>query len=163
MIMATGSDTAVAGEPPRNEIAPSHGLERECRTYAEYLTGQPPNPYVVHKYLDFHQKFGVHAESPRFDRFLLSTSARGPFWARLADTYGSVWRKNSIVRSKIVLTLALLECTPPTFEMFDRVPAGGWMRAVLRLAIGASAYGLTLFISAAFFTLARLWLAVRER
>ena len=163
MITMMGSEQAVARELPIEELAPAPGLERECRSYAQYLTGQTPNQYVIDKYLDFHQKFGAHQRIQRFDLFLLRISARGPFCARLADSYASIWRKDSVLRKKVVLTLALLECTPPTFETLDHVPAGGWIGAVLRLGVGATSYALTALMAAAFFLPARLWMAVRER
>ena len=97
-------------------------LERECRTYTRYLIGQTPSEYVVEKYMDFHRKWDALAalKSDRFDQFLVGLSARRPFWARLADSYASRFRKDSAVRKKLVLTLALLECAPPSFEKLDR-------------------------------------------
>jgi hypothetical protein len=163
MIAATGSDTAAATESPVRDVAPASDLERECSSYALYLSGSAPTRYVVEKYLDFHQKFGVQEDLRGFDAFLLALSARGAFWARLADGYASVWRKDSILRKKIVLTLALLECAPPVFEMLDRVPGGGFAGAVLRLGMAAVGYVLTLVIATAVFTPARLWIAARER
>ena len=104
-------------------------LERECRSYTRYLTGQAPTRYVIEKYSDFHQKMGAAEGRDRFDCFLVRTSARGPLWARLADSYGSVWRKNSPVRKKLVLTLALLESASPELRRSGPVPgrrlAGG--------------------------------------
>jgi len=142
--------------PVAHERQPRPALERECESYTRYLSGRMPTPYVVEKYLDFHQKIGFPAERDRFDRFLVSFSACGPFRARLADSYASVFRKNSAVRKKLVVTLALLECAPPTFEELDRVPPAG---AVLRLAMGAMMYASTLLIAAAFLTPVRLWTA----
>src|ERR1043165_7161766 len=83
-------------------------LERECASYTQYLAGRAPPPYVVKKYLDSHQKIGPPMEIARFDAVLVSLSARGPMWARLADSYASVLRKDSAVRKKLVVTLALL-------------------------------------------------------
>jgi hypothetical protein len=133
-------------------------LERECRTYTRFLIGQAPTPYVLEHYLDFHQKSDVMeaVKSDRFDQFLVGVSARGPFWARLADSYASVFRKNSTVRKKLVLTLALLECAPPSFETLDRVDSGGALGAVIRLGWGAALYALTLIVSFVIFTPVRL-------
>src|ERR1035437_9355874 len=108
-------------------------LERECQSYTRYLIGQTPTPYVVEKYRDFHQKMGPVADGDRFERFLVSTSARGPVWARLTDSYASVWRKNSFVRKKLAVTLALLECASPGFEDLDRSPGGGWAGVLFQL------------------------------
>jgi hypothetical protein len=162
VITMMGTEPAVAPGLPKETLALDPGLERECRSYARYLIGQAPNQYVIDKYLDFHQKFGARQRIQRFDLFLLRVSARGPFCARLADSYASIWRKDSVLRKKVVLTLALLECAPPTFETLDHVPAGGWIGAVLRLGMGATGYALTVLMAAAFFMPARLWMAVRE-
>ena len=138
-------------------MSPTSDLERECRSYTRYLAGQTPSRYIIEKYLDFHQKIGFQGESDRFDRFLLKVSARGAFAARLADTYASVWNKKSPLRKKIVLTLALLECSPPTCEMLDRVPAGGTLVAGLRLAAAGICYAGCLLLATALFAPIRLW------
>jgi hypothetical protein len=163
MIAATRSERAGACESAANDPALASELERECCSYTLYLSGNAASPYVIEKYLDFHQKFGPQEDVRGVDSFLLSVSARGPFWARLADSYASFWRKDSVLRKKLVLTLALLECSPPVFEMLDRVPGGGLTGAMLRLAMAAMGYGAALVIATALFTPARLWLAARER
>lgn len=159
--MTSEMGTRTMEAPPLSaKAAPAAELERECLSYALYLTGRAPSRYVIEKYLDFHRKFG-HGEIAAFDRLLLSVSARGPFWTRLADSYGSVWRKESIVRQKLVVVLGLLECTPPTFETLDRVPGGGLAVAVLRMGLGAAAFVASLLIATLLFTPARLWLGAR--
>jgi hypothetical protein len=138
-------------------------LERECRTYARYLTGCPATPYVISKYLDFHLKIGNNPAGDRFDRLLLSVSARSSLWARLADSYATVWRKNSLLRKKLVLTLGLMECAPPAFERLDRVPPGGWFGTMVQLAVGASCYLCSLLAATVLFSPLRLWAAVVGR
>src|ERR1700730_1678960 len=98
-------------------------LERECLIYTQYLIGRMPSPYVVNRYLDFHHKSDAMTslEFDAFDQFLVSVSARAPFWASMADSYASVFRKDSVIRKKLVLTLALLECVAPSFEALDDV------------------------------------------
>ena len=137
-------------------------LERECRTYTKYLIGQAPTPYVIEHYLDFHEKSDVMGtpKFDRFDQFLVAVSARGPLWARLADSYASVFRKNSTVRKKLVLTLALLECAPPSFETLDRVDGAGQLGAIIRLGWAAAQYALTLVASFTIFTPVRLGIAL---
>jgi hypothetical protein len=127
------------------------------------LAGQPPSPYIIEKYQDFHQKIGLPGEGDRFDHFLVSLSSRGALWVRLTDSYASIWRRNSPLRRKLIVTLALLEAAPPTFEILDRVPAGGRIGAVVRLGAGALKYALTLFVAAALFTPIRLYMTARNR
>ena len=126
-------------------------LERECRSYARYLVGQAPTSYIEEKYADFHKHTDACNRAEGFDRLLVSISARGPFWARLADSYASVWRKNSTLRKKLVLTLALLECAPPTARYLDRHPGLGWAGTIVRLAAGACMYACSLAVSSALF------------
>ena len=139
------------------------GLERECRVFARYLTGREPSHYIIEKYLDFHQKIGVRGGGARFDGFLVSTAARGPYWTRLADSYGTLFRKNSVLREKLVVVLALAECAPPAFEDMDRVPGGGLAGASLRMAAGGLSYALALVIGTALFFPVRLWMSVGKR
>jgi hypothetical protein len=138
-------------------------LERECRSYTRYLAGCRPTPYVIAKYLDFHQKMGNGEGVDRFDRLLVSFSARGPLWARLADSYATIWRRNSLLRNKLVLTLGLLECSSPAFEKFDQCPSGGWIGTVFQLGFGAFGYACSLFAGMALFSPIRLWMAVVGR
>ena len=163
MISATGKAAAVASIELTQEPVLSPELERECRVYARYLSGQAPSRYLTEKYQDFHQKIGLPGKIGPFDRFLVSASARGPVWTRLADSYASICLKNSTLRQKLVLMLALLECAPPTFEKLDHVPAGGWTGAVLRLALSGAGYALTAAIAALLFTPVRVWMAARGR
>ena len=129
-------------------------LERECFTYTRYLIGGVPSQYVVNRYLDFHQKSdaitGVGFDA--FDQFLVGVSARGPFWASLADSYASVFRKDSAVRKKLVVTLALLECVAPSFEAIDAVEARSPMATSISLAWRAAKYAFLLGGSVVFFT-----------
>jgi hypothetical protein len=139
------------------------GLERECRVFARYLSGQEPSRYLIEKYLDFHQKIGVRGGTARFDRFLVSAAVRGPYWTRLADSYGTIFRRNSVLREKLVVVLALVECAPPAFETLDRVPPGGLMGAGFRMLLGGANYALALLIGSLLFSPVRLWMAAGKR
>lgn len=140
-------------------------LEGECRTYARYLTGKAPTQYVVEHYVDFHRKSDAMEalKFDHFDQFLVGVSARRPFWARLADSYASVFHKNSAVRKKLVVTLALLECAAPSFETLDRIEGGGPFGAAARLGLGVTRYALILVVSFAIFTPVRLGMALSSR
>ena len=133
-------------------------LERECHTYTEYLIGQSPSPYVVNRYLDFHQKSDAMSGSGSdpFDHFLVSVSARRPFWAGMADSYASVFRKDSVVRKKLVATLALLECAAPSFEALDEVEGLSFAATILQLSWRALRYALLLGASFVVFTPVRI-------
>ncbi len=133
-------------------------LERECHTYTQYLIGQSPSPYVVNRYLDFHQKSDAVRASgfDAFDRFLVSLSARRPFWAGMADSYASVFRKDSVVRKKLVVTLALLECAASSFEALDDVQGLSLAATIFQLSWRALRYSLLLGASVLVFTPVRI-------
>jgi hypothetical protein len=122
-------------------------LERECQTYVRYLCGRNPSSYITEKYLEFHQKHGAGLELDEFDLFLVRFSSRNSLCARLADSYARVFRKESAVRKKLILVLALLECAPDTFEALDRVPAGGFLGGVFLLAASSTKFILSLVAS----------------
>jgi hypothetical protein len=109
---------------------------------------------VVNRYLDFHQKSdamtGLGFDA--FDQFLVSVSARGPFWASMADSYACVFRKDSVVRKKLVVTLALLECVSPSFEALDEVDDRSAMAMPFSLAWQAAKYAFLLGTSVMVFT-----------
>ena len=139
-------------------------LERECRSYARYLIGQAPSAYVIAKYRDFHLESDAAAPAlDPFDHFLVRVSARGPFWARMADTYATRFRKNSAVHRKLVLMLALLECAPSSFEIVEHVQGGGLAGALVLLGWGAAWYAIVLIISVVIFTPVRLAMALSSR
>jgi hypothetical protein len=129
-------------------------LERECRTYARYLIGRDPDRYLTGKYIECHQSGRIPQPADRFERLLLAASRRGPFLARVADAYASRFLKYGVLRKKLVLTLALLECSPATFAALDEVAApglggtvvfGAWRVAVFAFAL---ALGLVVFVPA---------------
>ncbi len=97
----------------------SEQLDSECQTYCRYLTGQNPTSYIREKYHEYHQMSGAFSSLARFDRFLLSFSRRGTWMARIADGYSVRFLKQSAVRKKLVLMLALLECAPPSSSYLD--------------------------------------------
>ena len=139
-------------------------FELECRIYSQYLTGQAPDEYVIRKYAECHAKCGRLAESAdAFDRLLLDISLRGPFWTRLADTYASRFHKYSMLRKKLVLTLALLECSPVSFPYLDDVDRGGVLLSLVRLAWRAGAYAATLLLAILLFLPAKVWTAAFAR
>lgn len=101
-------------------------LIRECHVYTRYLAGMTPSPYIVEKYLDFHARHpGKTAPDSRFDGILLAVSRWHPWTAALADTYASRLARASALRRRLVVTLALLECAPPSFGHLDSPSANG--------------------------------------
>jgi hypothetical protein len=122
-------------------------LEQECRTFTQYLIGQTPDAYIIGKYLECHAAGRLAGPADAFDVFLTGIAARGPWRARLADIYASRFRKRSTLRKKLVLTLALLESSPATFEYLDGVDSVIFASLAWRAAVYAAALpiAMTLF------------------
>jgi hypothetical protein len=139
-------------------------LEQECSAYVRYLIGRPPDAYVVRKYLEYHEQWGAKVRpAEAFDRWITDTSARGPLWARLADVYAGRFHRSAAVRKKLVLTLALLECAPASFESLDAVGRGGLAAALLRLAWRAGVFAASLPLAMLLFLPVQAWIAVFVR
>jgi len=134
----------------------SASLERECRTYARYLIGREPDDYVIRKYIECHQTGRIPEPADGFERFLIASSVRGPFLARMADAYASRLLKYGALRKKLVLVLALLECSRGGFETLDRTSAGGFAGTALQGAWRVFVFMLTLALGLALFVPARL-------
>ena len=139
-------------------------IERECRTFVHYLIGRDPEPYVIAKYVDYHSQHGARvAPADPFERFLLDISVCGSFWTRLADTYASRFHKHASLRKKLVLTLALLECSPASFDTLDRATARGVVSACARLAWSVTAYVTSLLAALLLFLPVRMWKSAMAR
>jgi hypothetical protein len=95
----------------------------ECEALCRYLSGRPPTDYVRAQYLAAHQRSGVveDAKESQTDALLVRFARRGPRGAALADAYAGLFARQSVVRRKIVLLLAILESAAPTSEWVDSV------------------------------------------
>lgn len=106
-------------------------LERECDVFARYLTGSGGSDYLWRKYREAHERGVLGAGSSAFDRSLVAVARRGTWWARLADAHARHFAPAGLLRKKLVLVLALLECREP--ERVDgpvsRSPVGFCLRA----------------------------------
>jgi hypothetical protein len=123
--------------------------ERECRVYSRYLIGQDPTDYVLRKYEEFHQRSPRITAKGAFDRALVAVSRWSPLAARAADIYASRFAKDSALRRKLVLTLALLECSPPSFERLDAPDPGGLAALCLRWSYAGARFALLLLVAVA--------------
>lgn len=125
---------------------PDDRLARECEVYSRYLLGRPPSDYAVRKYVAYHQQPESRTGDAvnAFDRLLLRCSRRSPILTSLVDSYASRFFKSSVVRRKIVLTLAILECSPPACELVDATDRGPLAAIYLRFVGRLACYAGTL-------------------
>lgn len=109
-------------------------IERECEVLTRYLVGHQPGPYVVEKYVEAHRITDSYSDAGGFGRMLTRIARTHPSLARSADAYARLFAPRSLLRRKLVLLLAILETSAPTYALLDRVDAVSKPRLVLRLA-----------------------------
>jgi hypothetical protein len=92
-------------------------LEREARVFGRYLAGETPPDHLVGKYVDFHGRADISAGrgESRFDRFLTAFARTGTVPARICDVWSAFLRRDAVLRRKLVLAVALLECVLALF------------------------------------------------
>jgi len=107
-------------------------LAFEHQRFARHLAAVSATPYQVEKYVDFHR---TRALTPRssFDAFLLALARSGVIGLVLADAYSGTLYRVCVLRAKLMLTLAILECSAPSFSALDAPDPGGRM-TYLRMA-----------------------------
>jgi hypothetical protein len=115
--------------PPLVQLAANHPvdvprLSHEFHRLARYVAGIRPTEYQTGKYVDFHRRRGL-APRHAFDRLLFGLSRGGWLGIALADAYTGTLCRASLVRQKLMLTLAILESSAPSFETLDEPDPGG--------------------------------------
>jgi hypothetical protein len=134
------------------EVAISeYPLARECSVFTEYLLGCAATSYVVRKYSDAHQISEVFETGNRFD-FLLLRIARADWrMAKVADSYSRVFAPQTLLRKKLVLLLAILETSSPSYRLIDTVEGGSKLLLWIRLAGRGAVSVLSLLLGIAMF------------
>lgn len=133
-------------------------LRAEFRLLARHLVRAGGTPYLENRYVEAHRKLGLQPTSA-FDRWLLTVARSGFVGVWLADAYTGLLGRMSTLRSKLVLTLALLECAPPSFVELDRPARGGVWMALLVTAMRGVEFSFAFLFGALVFAPAQLWFA----
>jgi len=101
-------------------------LARECETFCRYLIRNQPTDYVVRKYQEYHStKIQLFEAVSLFDRSVLKFARLHPATTLLVDAYCRWFCRHSVLRRKLFLTLAILECCAPSYREIDSVVTGG--------------------------------------
>ena len=137
-------------------------LEHECMVFCRYLVKQDPTDYVRAKY-----RAGVSAllkdRTPsRLDAALVRIAGSHPLVARLADAYARFVLPRSLLRSKLVLLLAILESAAPTEEKFRRTSSAPAFLVIGSLVLHTIAFALTLLLALVVFLPVHLLLLLRR-
>lgn len=135
-------------------------LAAECRAFAIHLTGRKPPEYVLRKYTEYHRRFDKPVDS--FDRFLLKMARKNRPLAFIADAYCIRFRKRAELRRRLVLTLALLECTPPAADYLDSPGFSNRIALVSVLGLRGALSIASGLVSALFLEPVRLWHRLSE-
>jgi len=124
-------------------MANGNSLEAECQTFARYLLGSVPQPYVVGKYADAHRVSAVFSQGTRFDNLLVRVARKHPVLTRLADSHARMFAPTGLLRKKLVLLLAILETSAPSCHLIDAVDSGGKLAFFTRLAVKGTAFAIS--------------------
>lgn len=117
-------------------------LVSEVELFTQYLTGMPADAYMSSRYCEYHRTAEAAARwsgCSDFDRFLVRFGTCSRWHARLADSYSSLFSRESLFRQKLVLVIALLECSPSHYKFMDGGDSDSQAMAVARLAWSAAA------------------------
>jgi hypothetical protein len=96
-------------------------LSRECAVFCQYLIGKRPTDYIIKKYQEAHKSgsIGKGTELLPFDKLLLTVARIHPLGTQTVDVYAAVFFRNSLVRKKLILLLAILESCAPSHSYLD--------------------------------------------
>ena len=122
-------------------------LIRECEVFTRYLLRRPPSPYIIDRYCDYHSVSpDMNAGDDTFDGVLTQFAARHFLCVKMADAYSSRFCRNTLLRRKLVLLLALAEVTPPFFHGIDNPDRLSRVLILMKLAAYGFAYAAALGI-----------------
>jgi len=100
-------------------------LDRESLVFCRYLVGEKPNDYIQRKYREAHRSRPLASRDPSLpaEDLLVRIARISPLTTRIIDSYTRVVRPVSLIRKKLVLLLAILESSAPTYKYIDSVDA----------------------------------------
>jgi NADH dehydrogenase len=123
-----GSDSpGTRASPQRRPGLPTSNakqvIEKECKIFAIYITGQPPSEYVTAQYAAAVLAHGLASDDDLscFDWATLALGRSGSAFTRGADAFCSIFARKGVLRRKLIILAAILESVAPTSEALDRV------------------------------------------
>lgn len=122
-------------------------LERECEVLTSYLIDRTPDSYIKKKYLEGNKFICVENNSDFLDSLLIKIAHRGSFLIKLADAYTSLFYRKSLLRKKLMLLVAILECTSSTYNALDSVNETSKLCFFIRIIQKIAVFLFMLFIS----------------
>lgn len=99
----------------------AHALMEECSIITRYLLKQEPPHDLVQRYIEANSILCAGETSPS-DLAVVSFVRRNPWSLPYMDAASAFFRPNSLLRSKILLMIAILEATPQFTDAFTPEP-----------------------------------------
>jgi hypothetical protein len=131
-------------------------LHRECEVFCRYLIRRAPSAYILEKYCEAHARAADYSSAGAFDIALLSFAARGPAFARFADSYACLFARYSSLRRKLILLFSILESAAAQHGFSDAVDGSAQPALFVKLAFRGVLYALRLALACLFFIPMRL-------
>ncbi len=134
--------------------ANDEALDAECIAFCAYLVGLEASEYIRKRYCEAHRRTKlVHQDhSNSFDRFIIRFGQRSIFCTRMADVYTRWFYRRSALRSKLLLLMAILECSKSTYGLFEASQSSSKARIFFGLVIQGIRWILCLIASFVFFS-----------
>ncbi len=148
---------ALAVRPEKGAVRNESDLMAECELFTNYLIGRSPDEYIQAKYLQGHAAANLEKDAGLLDAILIRTANSNSFFLKLADVYTSIFYRNAVLRKKLLLMLAILECCKATYHEVDKVSNSSGIIFGIRLFQKAFIFLLSLFISIIIFSPFRLY------
>ena len=130
-------------------------LIHECRTITHYLLGQAPDPELIERYIEANITL-IREEIPPSDKATVNFVQRHPWSLPYLDAASAFLRPQSVLRSKILLMVALLEATPQFTDIFIpesfSIPqflwrmAGYGISSAVKVSIGILVYPFAVYL-----------------
>jgi nucleoside-diphosphate-sugar epimerase len=149
---ADGPRTRAA--PPRMRQPPATDarqlIEKECKTFATYMTGKSPSQYVTEQYAAAVLAHGLASDEDLscFDRVALRLARSGSAFTRSSDAFCSIFARRGVLRRKLIVLAAILESVAPTNEALDRVPSRSVTGTVASLIGCGAAFAVSFILGA---------------
>jgi hypothetical protein len=116
---------------------------------AHYLVGQSPSPDLIARYVKANQAL-LNDKRPATDRALVSFALRNPWALPYLDAASAILRRDSLLRQKTLVMIAILEATPEYVSYFFPQPmsapsfflrmAGYGVSSLFKLVVGCVLY-----------------------
>ena len=144
-------------------MANTNSTASECEVFTKYLLGCSPQPYVVRKYAEAHDVAAVFSTGSGFDNLLVRVASAHPALTRLADSYARMFVPKGLLRKKLVLLLAILETSAPSYQLIDAVDGGGKAALLFRLVFKGLAFAISVVAATIFFLPLQMILPSEQR